>query len=147
MRFFGLFRSKRNWLFDLFITLFYWFLEMRALSALNMMNVSSPSRCMCNEAWACHACKFVLASTWFWWRLKNSNFISRQRRRAHAWKIRTHIHAYWFILRLLFALWDCEMPSRIFVCYLSTEILFERWLRWQFRRNIQFWFWWQEVRT
>lgn len=148
MRFFGFFRSKRNWLFDLFITLFYWFLEMRVLSALNMMNVSSASWCMCNEPWACHECKFVTASTWFRWRLKNSNFIFRQRRRAHAWKIRTHIHAYWFIRRLLSALCSVRCSSRIFARYLTTEILFERrTLRWQFRRNIQFWFRWQEVRT
>lgn len=126
MRFFGFFRSKRNWLFDLFITLFYWFLEMRVLSALNMMNVSSASWCMCNEPWACHECKFVTASTWFRWRLKNSNFIFRQRRRAHAWKIRTHIHAYWFIRLLLSALcsvlcalWDAHLEYSLAISQLK----------------------------
>lgn len=40
------FVSLRNWLFDLFITLFYSF---RVVHCLNMMNVASISRCICNE--------------------------------------------------------------------------------------------------
>lgn len=59
---FGLFRSYRNWLFDLFISLFYSF-SSDVLSVLNMMNVSSTSRCICNEAETCDECKFFIART------------------------------------------------------------------------------------